>query len=65
MSLSGNELRKIGKGLLIAMAGAALTYLAQTIPNVDFGAYTPVVVASFSVIVNAAQKLLSDTRSGV
>lgn len=41
---------KIGKGLLIAMAGAGLTYLAQL--QFDFGSWTPVAVAIASAIVN-------------
>lgn len=65
MSLTRVELKKIGRGLLIALAGAALTYLSEQIPNVDFGMYTPMVVSGFSVLVNTLQKLLSDTRSKV
>lgn len=41
---------KIGKGLLIALGGAALTYIAQL--QFDFGSWTPVVVAVASAIVN-------------
>lgn len=65
MKLTKVEIKKIGRGLLIALAGAALTYLSEQIPNVDFGTYTPVVVSGFSVLVNTLQKLLSDTRSKV
>ena len=52
------KLIKIGKGALIAGAGAVLTYLVEAIPQVDFGQYTPVVVAVFSVLVNAVRKVL-------
>ena len=51
-------MNKVLKGLLIASAGAALTYLAQEIPNIDFGVYTPVAVAGFSALVNAAKVFL-------
>lgn len=44
---------KVLKGLLIALAGAALTYLAQL--QFDFGSYTPVAVAVASGIVNAGR----------
>lgn len=62
-SLSKTDLLKIGKGLLIALAGAALTYLADMIPQVDFGTWTPMAVAGFSFLINAGQKYLLDTRS--
>ncbi|GIW81515.1 MAG: hypothetical protein KatS3mg105_3322 [Gemmatales bacterium] len=48
---------KIGKGALIAGAGAALTYLSQAVSGADFGVWTPVVVALLSVAVNAVRKL--------
>lgn len=60
--LTWNDLEKVGKGLLIALAGAALTYLTEQIPNIDLGEWTPIVVAFWSVIVNAARKWLSETR---
>jgi len=60
--LNWNDMEKIGKGLLIALAGAALTYLTEQIPNIDLGEWTPIVVAIWSVIVNAAKKWLSETR---
>jgi len=48
--------KKILIGAGIAGAGAVLTYLAEVIPNVDFEAWTPVVVAMFSVLVNIVRK---------
>jgi len=51
---------KIGKGLLVAVAGAALTYLTDLIPNIDWGVWTPVVVSGFSVLVNIVRKFLAD-----
>jgi len=50
---------KIGRGALVAGAGAFLTYLAEAIPGVDFGQYTPLVVAMLSIFVNYARKRLS------
>lgn len=60
--LTWNDMGKIGKGLLIALAGAGLTYLTEQIPNVELGEWTPIVVAIWSVIVNAARKWLAETR---
>lgn len=50
--------KKLLKGLLIALGGAALTYLAQLLPNVNFGTYTPLIVAGFSALINGAQMWL-------
>ncbi len=54
-----NELdyHKIGTGLIIALSGAALTYLSEVIVQIDFGVYTALVVAVWSVLVNAVRKL--------
>ena len=49
---------KIGKGALIALGGALLTYVAELLPQIDFGAYTPIVVGISSVIINTAWKFL-------
>lgn len=58
-SLNKNDLKKIGKGLLIALAGTTLTYITEYVTKVDFGAYTPVVVSVWSVIANTASKFLA------
>ncbi len=47
-------------GLFMAVGGAFLTYMAELIPNVDFGAYTAIVVAVASVLVNSGRKFLKD-----
>lgn len=52
------DFKKVGKGLLIAVGAAALTYLAQTLPNVNFGVYTPLVVAGFSALINFGREYL-------
>lgn len=57
-TLNREDFYKIGKGLLIALAGAALTYLASVIGDIDFGPYTPVIVALGSVLINAGLKFL-------
>ena len=49
---------KVLRGLGIALAGAALTFLAETIPGIDFGQWTPVAVAVASALVNAGREWL-------
>ena len=45
-------LRKIGIGALIALGGALLTYISGYVSNTDFGPYTALVVAIWSILVN-------------
>ena len=47
---------KILKGLAIAMGGAVLTFATEMIPQVEWGQWTPVVVAASSVLINAVWK---------
>ena len=61
-SLNSTDLEKIGTGLLIALGGALLTYIQDTVTTVDFGEWTPLVVALNSVLVNAGRKFLSSYR---
>lgn len=49
---------KILKGCGIAMGGALLTYVAEVLPNVDFGQYTAIAVAIGGIIINAGWKLM-------
>lgn len=58
--LNAEDYKKIGKGALIAVGGALLTYLSETIANIDFGQYTPVVMAVWTIIFNAARKALTN-----
>ena len=58
-TLNKEDLKSIGKGLLIACGGAALTYLTDAISAIDFGIYTPAVVAFWSVVVNIVRKWLA------
>lgn len=53
------QLVKVGKGLLIAMAGAGLTYIEKEAANLDFGDFTPIAVAVNSVFVNFGRKFIS------
>ncbi len=60
-SFSKADLIAVAKGLGIAVLGAALTYLSSYFTNTNFGVYTPVVVAGWSVIVNLLRKFVTNT----
>lgn len=59
-SIGDYEVKKIIKGAIIALAGALATYLADTIPGVDFGQYTLFVGMVNSIVVNALQLWVSN-----
>ena len=60
LGLPTSQWVKIGSGLLVASVGAMLTYLTETIPNIDFGEYAPFVTIFFSVIANIIRKWLAE-----
>ena len=62
LKISKVDLIKIGKGALIAGSGAILTYLTSAITTLDFGAYTPMVVAGFGILVNFLRKFIPKTE---
>ena len=51
-SFDKKTIQKMGKGAIIAGSGAILTYFIENIGSVDFGVYTPIVVAALSILVN-------------
>lgn len=53
--LNKEDLKKIFKGLAIAMAGAGITYVAGIINAINVDAYTPIWVAGASAIINILQ----------
>jgi len=55
--MQSEQWEKIGKGVLIAATGAALTYLLEMIPGLELGEWTPVATAVLSVLVNVIRKL--------
>lgn len=61
-SLNSADLKKIGIGFLVALSGAALTYVSQVITSIDFGGWTPIVVAGFSVLSNIVRKWIADNE---
>lgn len=63
MELNKTDWKKIAVGAGVAVAGAILTYITDTLPNVDLGAnWTPIVVALWSVIANVARKYLTESK---
>ncbi len=58
-TLSKTDLNKIAAGAVVAVLGALLTYAADLLPNVDFGEYTPIVVALLSIAINAGRKFVA------
>lgn len=62
-TLNKEEGKKILKGLGIAIAGAALTYLSQYLTKTDFGDLTPMVVVINSVIVNTLTKYVQGVKA--
>lgn len=60
--LNKDDGKKIVKGAGIAAGGAVLVYLLSTLPQVDFGSSTPLVVALASILLNSARKWLQDNK---
>jgi len=56
MNITKEDLISVGKGLVVALISAALTYLTTWITGHDFGAYTPVIVAVWGIVVNMVRK---------
>jgi|10_taG_2_1085330.scaffolds.fasta_scaffold01879_8 hypothetical protein len=66
LSLSSNDLTKVGKGALIAGAGAVLAYLLDYATSLDLvdpeNWWAPVIIAGLGVVANLLRKLATDTR---
>ena len=58
MKLTKSDLLSLGKGLVIALIGAALTYFTGWITGHDFGAYTPLIVALWGTVANVIRKYI-------
>lgn len=50
-------INKVLRGASIAAAGAILTYLSEFVAGHDFGEWTPLVTAFFSILTNIVRKL--------
>ena len=62
-SLITKDLQKVGKGALVAGAGAVLFYLFEALPQVDFGkTWTPILVAFLSIAANLFRKWWNENK---
>ena len=57
-SFKGIDWKSVGRGALVAIGGALLTYGTTFVTGTDFGTYTPLVVATWGVVVNVARKYI-------
>lgn len=57
-TLNEKDLRSLGRGLLITLAGAVLTWVSVNIGKVDFGTYTPFIVPVVALLVNSGLKFV-------
>ncbi len=58
-NLNKADMAKVGKGLLIAVGGSILTYLAALLPDLNLGNYAPVLFPFFSSLINMGLKWVS------
>jgi len=61
-SINSVDLTKLGKGMLIALAGAALTYGSEWVSGTDFGLWTPIVAAGWAVAANFVRKFIASNK---
>lgn len=60
--LNKEDASKVGKGALIAVGGALVTFVAEVVTQIDFGEWTPLVVAGASIGINLARKYLQGLK---
>lgn len=56
------DIKSLLIGLGITLTGAFLTYMTQYISGHDFGTYTPIVVAVWSLFVNIVKKYVTEKQ---
>lgn len=61
-NLPSNQWTKVLKGAFIAGSAAVLTVLAESVTKMDFGAYTPMIVASLSIGINYLRQAISTIK---
>lgn len=57
-SVNVADMRKLGTGMLIAIAGAVLTYGSEWISGTDFGIWAPTISAGWAVAANFVRKFV-------
>jgi hypothetical protein len=55
-TLGKEDLISLAKGLGIALIGAAVTYFTAYVTKTDFGVWTPIIVAFWSLAANIIRK---------
>lgn len=56
--LNQKDLKSLAIGFLIVLAGATLTFVSDNVTEIDFGVYSPFVVAFAALLVNVGRKFL-------
>lgn len=60
-ALIKQDLKSLAIGAGITLLGVLATYLEDNIPGIDFGTYSPIVVAINSILVNTIRKFVSSS----
>lgn len=63
--LNKKDLKSLLKGLLITLAGAALTWALTVLPKLDLGQYTPFLVPVLALLVNAGLKFITNEQGKI
>ena len=61
--LNDNDVKKIGTGLVLAIAGAVITFFVENTANMNLGEYAPFVAAIASVVLNIIRKYVKGDKS--
>lgn len=56
------DIKSVLVGAAIAGSGALLTYMAERLSSLNFGEYTPLIVALLSVLINAIRKYIGTSK---
>lgn len=63
--LNKTDWHSIGRGAVVAVAGALATYAIATIPTIDvtqFGKYAPIISAGLAIMVNILRKWVANNK---
>ena len=63
LTVNADDMRKLGTGMMIAIAGAILTYGSQWVSGTNFGTWTPIVAAGWSVAANFVRKFIASNET--
>jgi len=63
LALPASKWAKVIRGTAIAGGGAILTYLGSHLADIDFGIYTPAIVASLSILINYLRQTIVEMEA--